>query len=158
MRVSRAKSGKIRRGCATSRCPLMTRGCANSRCPLYVVSMTCGMIYRHTVHRRWLASVAKMISPEHGSVWSMGDGYLGCLGHGDWAPRLVLEMIDEAHLPESWSVSAGWAHSASISVDGEVMLWGRMRVRGVFIYLDSLFWEHNVAGWTHRHRRCAWQV
>lgn len=82
---------------------------------------------------RWLRRGAKVTSAERGSVWSMGDGYLGCLGHGDWARRVALEMIHEAHLPQSWSVSAGWAHSASISADGEVMLWGRMRVSGVVI-------------------------
>lgn len=56
------------------------------------------------------------------SMWSMGAGYLGCLGHGDWAARASLEEV--VAMPIS-RVSSGWAHSAAITASGDVMLWGR---------------------------------
>ncbi|KAJ8601522.1 hypothetical protein CTAYLR_010766 [Chrysophaeum taylorii] len=55
-----------------------------------------------------------------GGVWSRGVGYLGCLGHGDWAERELLEEVAVG----ARSVSAGWAHSASI-IDDKVHIWGR---------------------------------
>lgn len=72
---------------------------------------------------------------------SKGCGYLGCLGHGDWAARERLEVVMDETLSQPYGasrVSAGWAHSASLSAEGEVGLWGRTYVYGTHVDSDEL--------------------
>lgn len=62
-----------------------------------------------------------------------GPGFLGCLGHGDWAARSELTaVVDDAGnavrldtgTGNAPRVAAGWAHSACV-LEGRALVWGR---------------------------------
>lgn len=58
-------------------------------------------------------------------VYTLGEGYLGCLGHGDFLPRdQALPVVHLAH-KDVRCISAGWTHSAAVCADGELLVWGR---------------------------------
>lgn len=58
-------------------------------------------------------------------VYTFGEGFLGCLGHGDFLPReQALPVVALAH-KDVRCISAGWTHSAAICADGELLVWGR---------------------------------
>jgi len=68
------------------------------------------------------------------TLYSAGDGYLGCLGHGDWADRSSLEpLVDLEKRPvhigvvaKAVTIGAGWAHSAAVLPQrGSAVVWGR---------------------------------
>ena len=75
--------------------------------------------------RRGLAST----SGAFGVLATSGPGFLGCLGHGDWATRSSLEaVVDDdgrvVRIEGLGGVGAGWAHSACV-VNGRALVWGR---------------------------------
>jgi alpha-tubulin suppressor-like RCC1 family protein len=64
------------------------------------------------------------------TIHTQGSGLYGVLGHGpdlkDSAEfRLVNPPLDEELVIAARQVSAGWGHSAAVTRDGELAIWGR---------------------------------
>ena len=66
---------------------------------------------------------------EAGNVWAWGFGTGGHLGVGDHTSRFrpvqLMTSVTGQDLPQFVSISAGFAHSAALDVDGNVWAWGR---------------------------------
>lgn len=58
-------------------------------------------------------------------VYTHGEGFLGCLGHGDFSDRDRSQPVMELASMNIRKVSAGWSHSAAVSEDGHLVVWGR---------------------------------
>lgn len=71
-------------------------------------------------------AATRRFSSAVGALATAGPGFLGCLGHGDWADRDALTRVvdDAGNAVRVRGVAAGWAHSACL-VDGAPFVWGR---------------------------------
>ncbi|CAN0399382.1 unnamed protein product, partial [Discosporangium mesarthrocarpum] len=58
-------------------------------------------------------------------VQTRGEGFLGCLGQGDFLPREDFEAVPSLVGTDVRQVSAGWSHSAAVTADGQLLVWGR---------------------------------
>lgn len=58
-------------------------------------------------------------------VHTHGEGFLGCLGHGDFKKQPESLPVAALAAKDIRAVSAGWTHSAAICADGELLVWGR---------------------------------
>lgn len=58
-------------------------------------------------------------------VYTCGEGFLGCLGHGDFSDCEVPKHVEVLASTKVRKVSAGWTHSAAVSSDGQLLVWGR---------------------------------
>lgn len=59
-------------------------------------------------------------------VYTHGEGFLGALGHGDFAARTEAQPVAALASRDVRSASAGWTHSAAVCRDtGQVLVWGR---------------------------------
>ena len=69
-------------------------------------------------------SLQSLALTSDGAVWSWGDGCTGQLGHGDQQEQLLPKKIEALAGPRVVAVSAGNAHSLSLTADGSVWSWG----------------------------------
>ncbi|CAM9330862.1 unnamed protein product, partial [Choristocarpus tenellus] len=58
-------------------------------------------------------------------IHTKGEGFLGCLGQGDFFPRENLEPVKSLKGIDVRQVSSGWSHSAAVTRDGHLLVWGR---------------------------------
>lgn len=58
-------------------------------------------------------------------VYTQGEGFLGCLGHGDFSKQQVCKRVDGVAQADVRTVSAGWTHSAATCSTGQLVVWGR---------------------------------
>lgn len=58
-------------------------------------------------------------------VYTHGEGFLGCLGDGEFSRRELAAPVPALADKDIQCVSAGWTHSAAICSKGELHVWGR---------------------------------
>lgn len=105
-RPSHSPRSAVRHFCtATMHTALATR-CHSTRAPLLLLT-------RPTNLKRRL------------HVYTHGEGFLGCLGHGDFKKQHESLPVAALAAKDIRAVSAGWTHSAAICADGELLVWGR---------------------------------
>lgn len=81
-------------------------------------------------------------------VYTQGEGFLGCLGHGDFSRQADTLPVAALASKDVRYVSAGWTHSAAVCHDGEVLVWGRPfdmrqplrinRIQGMFPFVVNV--------------------
>lgn len=78
-------------------------------------------------------------------VYTQGEGFLGCLGHGDLIAREKAVPVAALAGMDARCVSAGWSHSAAVCGDGKLLVWGRpydikqpMRINRLQLIFPSL--------------------
>ena len=65
---------------------------------------------------------------KNGEIWSWGDGDYGKLGHGDSTTQKQPVPIDALSSRVIVNADVGHRHSAAISDDGSIFLWGEERI------------------------------
>lgn len=81
----------------------------------------------HTFHptRSFALTFRSLTRKRRLHVYTFGEGFLGCLGHGDFLPRDRALRVEALAHKDVRCISAGWTHSAAVCADGELLVWGR---------------------------------
>lgn len=58
-------------------------------------------------------------------VYTHGEGFLGCLGHGNFSALDEVQRVDGVAAVDIRQGSAGWTHSAAVDSQGRLLVWGR---------------------------------